>query len=229
MPIKIQSTQDFGIDGVKTVIYGGSGVGKTRLALTAKDSILLSAEKGLLSLQDEDYPYMEITKPEHVDQAYELLRRTNDYKTIILDTVSEIGEVLLTDFLLTGGSEGQPVKDPRKAYGLMAEAMMPMIRKYRDMPGKNIVFLAKLEIKEDEDNGIMIYRPMFPGQVIKNQLPFMFDGIYYMSVTKDKGKNDVTVLQTKATRGIVAKDRSGKLDMYERPDIDAIIKKATGG
>jgi len=225
MAIKIQSTADFGTDGIKTVIYGASGVGKTRLARTASNCIILSAEKGLLSLNNEDIPYIEISRPKDVDDAYAFLKSDTEYQTVFLDTISEIGEVLLTDFLLHG-HDGAAVKDGRQAYRMLADAMMPMIRNYRDLPGKNIVFLAKMEVKDDED-GITNYRPMIPGQVIKNQLPYMFDGLWNMDIQK-VNKEDVGVLQTTATRGRYCKDRSGNLDQFERPDIDAIFAKAKG-
>lgn len=228
MAIKIQNTEDFGVNGIKAVVYGASGVGKTSLARSVSDSIIISAEKGLLSLVDYSLPYIEVDSPGQIDEVYRYLLKDKEYETVFLDTVSEIGEVLLTDFLLTGNSEGGPVKDARQAYRMMAEAMMPMIRKFRDIPSKNIIFLSKMEIKEDEENGIMLYRPMIPGQVIKNQLPYMFDGLWMMDIMKDKDKNDVRVLQTGASRGKYCKDRSGKLDMYEPPNIDAIFKKAKG-
>lgn len=229
MPIKIKSTQGFGVDSIKMVVYGQSGVGKTTLALTAPKPIIISAEKGLLSLKNHDLPYLEVLKPADVDEAYNFLKKSKEFQTVFLDTISEIGEVLLTDFLLTGGTDGTPVKDGRQAYRMMAEAMMPMIRKFRDLPGKHIVFNAKLEVKEDEDSGIMMYRPMIPGQVIKNQLPFMFDAIMLYDIIKDpKTKQDVRVLQTGMSRGKIAKDRSGELDFYEKPDLTAIFNKIKG-
>jgi len=229
MAIKIQSTQEFGVDAIKAVVYGASGVGKTSLALTAPDPIIISAEKGLLSLSDYDLPYIEVGRPSDIDEAYRFLMKDDTYKTIFLDTVSEIGEVLLTDFLINGNeSIAGPLKDARQGYRMMAEAMMPMIRKFRDIPGKHVVFNAKLEIKEDEDNGIMLYRPMIPGQVIKNQLPYMFDGVFYMDIMRDKDKKDVRVLQTGITRGKIAKDRSGKLDLYEQPNLTSIFDKIKG-
>lgn len=229
MAIKIKSTQDFGVDSIKMVVYGPSGIGKTTLALTAPNPIIISAEKGLLSLSDYDLPYIEVLKPADIDDAYNLLKKDKEFQTIFIDTVSEIGEVLLTDFLLTGAADGGPVKDGRHAYRMMAEAMMPMIRKFRDLPGKHVVFSAKLEIKEDEDNGIMLYRPMIPGQVIKNQLPFMFDAILLYDMIRDpKTKKDTRVMQTGNSRGKIAKDRSGKLDFYEKPDLTHIFDKIKG-
>ena len=50
--LKIQYTDDPQIfSGVKCVVYGPAGGGKTRLLATAPSPIILSAEKGLLSLK----------------------------------------------------------------------------------------------------------------------------------------------------------------------------------
>ena len=230
MAIKIQSTSEFSIsNGHKSVVYGPSGVGKTRLCLTAKDSILLSAEKGLLSLKNEKQPYIEIRTPGAIDEAYIWLKKDKEFKTIFIDTASEIAEVLLTDFLINGNESIQgPLKDARQGYRMMAEAMMPMIRKFRDIPMKNVVFLAKLEIKENEDDGVTYYRPMIPGQVVKNQLPYMFDGVFYFHILKGKQKEDIPVFQTFLSRTVVAKDRSGELAQYEKPNLDDVIGKCKG-
>lgn len=229
MAIKIQSTKDFGVDSIKAVVYGASGVGKTSLALTAPKPIIISAEKGLLSLADHDLPYIETSSANQIDEAHKYLLKDKEFQTVIVDTISEISEVLLTNFLIHGDEViAGPLKDARQGYRMMADAMMPMIRKFRDIPNKHVIFIAKLEIKEDEENGIMMYRPMIPGQVIKNQLPFMFDGVWLMDIVKDKDKKDVRVLQTGISRGKVAKDRSGKLDMFERPDLSHIFAKIKG-
>lgn len=232
MAIKILSTADFSSgNGWKGVVYGGPGIGKTSLVKTADKSIILSAEKGLLSLKKFDFPYIEIKTPNDIDEAYNWLcsAKAKEFKTIFLDTVSEVSEVLLSDFLINGDDiiKG-PLKDARQGYRMMAQAMMPMIRKYRDIPGKNVIFLAKLEVKEDENTGILHHRPMIPGNVVKNQLPYMFDGVFLYDQIKDKDKNDVRVFQTGNSIGKVGKDRSGNLSFYEKPEIDYIISKSLG-
>ena len=231
MAIKIQSTADFSAgNGYKMVVYGDAGIGKTSLIKTAEQSLILSAEKGLLSLKKFDFPYIEIGSPKKIDEAYEWLKKDKEFATVFLDTVSEVSEVLLSDFLINGNDiiKG-PLKDARQGYRMMGEAMMPMIRKFRDIPGKNVVFLAKMEVKEDEDSGILHHRPMIPGNVVKNQLPYMFDGVFFYTQVRDKvKKEDVRVFQTGKSTGIIAKDRSGNLDFHERPEIDYIISKALG-
>ena len=59
MSIKIQYTN--AIDHkVKCLVYSEAGVGKTILNRTAPNNIVLSAESGLLSLQNDNVPYIEI-------------------------------------------------------------------------------------------------------------------------------------------------------------------------
>ena len=58
--IKITSTKDFYLRGIKCLVYGESGVGKTVLCSTAPDPIIISAESGLLSLRKKDIPVIEI-------------------------------------------------------------------------------------------------------------------------------------------------------------------------
>ena len=59
MKVNIKSTKDIALDhGIKCVVYGFSGVGKTVLCSTAPKPIVLSAESGLLSLSKVDIPYI---------------------------------------------------------------------------------------------------------------------------------------------------------------------------
>jgi len=58
----IRNTRDM-VDenqGVKIVVYGEAGIGKTRLATTMPYSILLSAEGGTLSLKNFDVDCIEV-------------------------------------------------------------------------------------------------------------------------------------------------------------------------
>lgn len=75
MAIKIQSTADIVFNGVKCIVYGGAGVGKTRLCATAPRPIIISAEEGLLSLSDVDCAFVEIKSLKDLDDAYKQLRK----------------------------------------------------------------------------------------------------------------------------------------------------------
>jgi len=52
--MKLKSTKDAASSGIKALVYGLSGIGKTALAATTGDlpsTIIASAENGLLSLR----------------------------------------------------------------------------------------------------------------------------------------------------------------------------------
>lgn len=224
MAIKISNTRDTDIDAVKCVVYGGAGVGKTRLAATAPDPIIISAESGLLSLAGADVNYIEITKLRDLDEAYRWARQSaeaSQFQSICPDSLSEIAEVLIAELK-------PQYKDGRQAYAALADHMMPMLRKFRDLPGKNVVFTSKLIQVTDEESGRTTQELLMPGNVLGYQIPYLVDELFCMQVDK-KGQ---AFLQTKPDRMRFCKDRSGALDNPELaapgsdiPDMSVIINK----
>ena len=99
MKINIKSTKDIATDhGIKAVVYGFSGVGKTVLCSTAPKPIILSAEDGLLSLHGKDIPFIEVKSIQDIGNAFDFLKNNGDYETICLDSLSEIAETVLNEF-----------------------------------------------------------------------------------------------------------------------------------
>lgn len=217
MAIKIQSTKDVAVDGVKCVIYGDSGVGKTVLCSTAPNPIILSAERGLLSLARQDIPFIETKTIEEIGEAFKYCVES-DYETICLDSLSEITEAVLGEFK-------KQVADGRQAYMKLSESVGNMIRNFRDIKGKNVIFVAKSKRIEDEDTGIITYEPYLPGKVLPFNLPYLVDEVFCMRLD-NKG---VRYLQTQADRKYPCKDRSGVLEGKEEPDLSKIIAKIVGG
>lgn len=218
MKINIQSTKDIAADhGIKAVIYGFSGVGKTVLCSTAPKPIILSAEDGLLSLHGKDIPFIKVKSIKDIGAAFEFLKNNDDYETICLDSLSEIAETVLIEFK-------KEAKDGRQAYMHLASAVTNLIRNFRDLSNKNVIFIAKAKKETDEESGSSTVEPYAPGQVIKFNLPYLTDQVMYMDVDR-KGN---PMLQTKATRKFIAKDRSGRLDAQEQPDLTAIFDKIRG-
>jgi hypothetical protein len=58
--------------------------------------------------------------------------------------------------------------------------------------------------------------------------PYLFDEVLALRVEKNDEGQTVRAIQTYADPSWTAKDRSGKLDMWEAPDLGAIIKKIRG-
>lgn len=224
MAINIKTTGSLAANGVKVLVYGQAGAGKTSLVKTLPSPIVLSAEGGLLSIKDADLPYIEISDMDTLKEAYTWLTSSDEakaYKSVALDSISEIAEVVLN-------AEKKAAKDPRQAYGAMQEQMADIIRAFRDLPGRHVYMSAKLEKTQDE-MGRVLYAPSMPGNKTGQALPYFFDEVLALRVEKDSEGVTQRALMCDSDGLWLAKDRSGKLDMWEAPDLGAIIAKIQGG
>ena len=218
MAFVIKNTSEITQKGIKIAVYGNAGAGKTRLCASAPNPLIISAEHGLLSLKSEKVDFVEIKTQKDFDEVYKFVKSEEcKYETICLDSASEIAEVLLIDFK-------KDEKDPRQAYMKMGDYMIDMIRKFRDLPNKNVVFNFKMKIVEDEDAGVILYVPMAPGKMISQQVPYMFDELFCLLIKKDGTR----YLQTAADRQRFCKDRSGSLEKEEQPNLTQLINKIKG-
>ena len=223
MAINVKSTGSLSANGVKLLVYGQAGAGKTSLIKTLPSPIVLSAEGGLLSIQDADLPYIEIDSMDTLREAWSWLTGAAEaqaYKSVALDSISEIAEVVLN-------AEKKATKDPRQAYGAMQEQMADIIRAFRDLPGRHVYMSAKLEKTQDE-MGRVLYAPSMPGNKTGQSLPYFFDEVLALRVEKDGDGNTQRALMCDSDGLWLAKDRSGKLAAWEAPDLGAIINKIGG-
>jgi phage nucleotide-binding protein len=223
MAINVKTTGSLAANGVKVLVYGQAGAGKTSLIKTLPSPIVLSAEGGLLSIQDADLPFIEITSMTELQEAYTWLTSSDEakaYKSVALDSISEIAEVCLN-------TEKKATKDPRQAYGAMQEQMADIIRAFRDLPGRHVYMSAKLEKTQDE-MGRVLYSPSMPGNKTGQALPYFFDEVLALRVEKDGDGNTQRALMCDSDGLWLAKDRSGKLDAWEAPDLSAVIAKIGG-
>ena len=223
MAINVKTTGSLAANGVKVLVYGQAGAGKTSLIKTLPQPIVLSAEGGLLSIQDADLPFIEISDMETLREAYTWLTQADEakgFQSVALDSISEIAEVVLN-------AEKKATKDPRQAYGAMQEQMADIIRAFRDLPGRHVYMSAKLEKTQDE-MGRVLYAPSMPGNKTGQALPYFFDEVLALRVEKDSENNTQRALMCDSDGLWLAKDRSGKLEAWEAPDLGAIIAKIGG-
>ena len=222
MAINLKSTRGAASDGVKVLVYGGAGAGKTTLIGSLPDPIIISAEAGLLSLADLDIPYIEVTDMASLREAYSYVAsaEASAFKSIAIDSISEIAEVVLN-------AEKKATKDPRQAYGALQEQMTDLIRAFRDLSGKNVYMSAKMEKVQDE-SGRILYGPSMPGNKLSQMLPYFFDEVLALRVEKDEEGKSQRALMCDSDGLWSAKDRSGKLDAWETADLSFIINKTAG-
>lgn len=223
MAIQLQSTKGLSQSGVKMLVYGQAGAGKTSLIPTLPNPVVFSAEGGLLSIADSEVPFIEVTDMETLYEAYQWATESHEakgFESICLDSISEIAEVVLS-------AEKKKTKDPRQAYGALQDIMGDLIRAFRDIPGKHVYMSAKLEKAQDEQ-GRMLYSPSMPGNKLAQSLGFFFDEVFALRVEKGEDGKNIRMLQCDTDGLWQAKDRSGKLDPWEMPDLGEIIRKIGG-
>jgi hypothetical protein len=220
MAIQLKRTKEATAQAVKLLVYGQAGAGKTSLIPTLPTPVILSAEGGLLSIADTNLPFIEITSMDDLREAYKWLTSSTEaaeFESVALDSISEIAEVVLN-------AEKKINKDPRAAYGAMQEQMADIIRGFRDLPGKHVYMSAKLEKTQDE-MGRVLYAPSMPGNKTGQSLPYFFDEVLALRVEKDAEGNTRRALMTDGDGLWLAKDRSGKLEVWEDADLGDIIRK----
>jgi phage nucleotide-binding protein len=223
MAINLKTTRGLHASGVKLLVYGQAGAGKTTLITTLPRPIVLSAEAGLLSIASADIPYIEIDSMATLMEAYTWLTQSEEgkaYQTVALDSISEIAEVCLS-------AEKIKAKDPRQAYGEMQDQMGGVIRAFRDLPNRHVYMTAKLEKSQDE-MGRLLYAPSMPGNKTGQALPYFFDEVLALRCEKDAEGKTQRALLCQSDGLWQAKDRSGKLDQWEAPDLGAVIAKIEG-
>lgn len=231
--------QESQMSGVKLLIYGPAGVGKTMLNATMPNPVMLSAESGALSLKPSNLqrlygvgqssitynmPIIKITTVDDLIDAHKWLAgsvEARNFQSVGIDSISEIGEVVLNN-------AKRQVKDPRQAYGELIEKMETSIRAFRDLAGKNVAVFAKMEPMKDEMTGVVKYGPSMPGAKLGAKLPYFFDEVFRMGISKDAQGNPYRFLQTQPDLQYEAKDRSGALAPIEYPHLGAIFQKIQG-
>jgi phage nucleotide-binding protein len=223
MAINLRTTSDAHTNGVKIVVYGQAGAGKTSLIPTLPKPVIISAEGGLLSISDSNTPFVEVNSMESLKEAYMWVAESKEaevFESVAIDSLSEIAEVVLA-------YEKRNNKDGRAAYGEMQAQVIEIMRAFRDLKGKHVFFSAKCEKSQDE-TGRVLYAPSMPGNKLAQQIPYLVDEVFALRVEKDADGVSQRALMCDSDGLWIAKDRSGKLGTWEAPDLGEIIRKIGG-
>lgn len=219
----IKSTADVGNDGIKCLVYGRSGVGKTPLLGTAPNPIILSGERGLLSLKrmNPPIPYIEFTTYKELMDAlgWAFSSAGSRFYTVGIDSMTEVMDVLLKEEMKKGNAHG-------RAYGETAIQGIDLVRAIQNVKGRTIVVIAKEEYDKDASNGgTMMFQPQMPGSQLGQKIPYFFDETFRMLAGTDNTGRSIRYLRTRLSATEIARDRSGMLDEFEAPNLTQIFTK----
>lgn len=231
--MKIYNTQNLALDKLKILVYAESGAGKTTLASTIKERVLvISAESGLLCLAAHSIDVIDITADDNgnmIPEEKRMIRLGDAYKYLLtdeckkkydwifIDSLTELSQNLIKSLQV----EYPDRKDSLVMYGENSKKIRSLIKSFRDLPFYNVVFTALSSIEKDENNQRYIGVDMV-GK-IATTVPALFDICLYLAKTEE-GR----FLVTGGTEKLVAKDRSGKLSKQEPANLQVIIDKIRG-
>ena len=120
-------------------------------------------------------------------------------------------------------------KDLRAIYGLHARGMLGWFNQLQHARERTVIFVAVLEKNTDELN-ISTWQPQIEGAKTGRELPAIVDEIITMQWIDFGDRKPVRafVCTNPNPWGYPAKDRSGRLDQLEPPNLGALIEKLTG-
>jgi AAA domain len=157
------------------------------------------------------------------------LARLVPFRTLFIDSLSAAGR------LCFGWSELQPEsftdrgrKDLRAVYGLHARGMLGWLNQVQHARESTVVFVAVLE-KNIDDFNIATWQPQIEGGKTGRELPAIVDEIITMAWIDfgDRKLVRAFVCTNPNPWGYPAKDRSGRLEQLEPPNLGALIDKLT--
>ncbi len=211
--MEIKHTDDAKTTHIKVLVHGVAGAGKTRLcATTGGNPIILSAEAGLLSLHQENLPYIEIKTMKNLQEAITFLQTDKIYDWVCVDSLSEIVAICFAE-------DYKAKADKRQAYAETRQKVMRAIRDLRALP-KHLYFSCQQGASEVVGKII----PMTNDKEITQNIPYIFDEVFVLREMTHDGKT-FKVLQTFEDSQYVAKDRSGTLATYEPAKLSKIAAK----
>jgi hypothetical protein len=160
----------------------------------------------------------------------ELARLAGAFPLLFVDSLTAAGRLCFT------WAEQQPEaftdrgrKDLRAVYGLHARSMLGWLNQLQHARGRTVVLVAVLERSVDDLN-IASWQPQIEGSKTGRELPAIVDEIITMTWIDFGDRKPVRAFVTTNPNpwGYPAKDRSGRLDQIEPPNLGALIEKLTG-
>lgn len=219
------------------LVYGESGVGKTRL-LGSTDEVpalrkilYIDIEGGTMSIKDiyPDIDTVRVKNWHQIRDVYEFLKAGNhDYVTCCVDSLNEMQKFnmsqVMIDLISTRPDLDADIPGMRE-WGKNLEQMRKYIRAFRDLP-MNTLFSCLAMTDKDAKTGIQTKKPGLSGK-LANEVAAFLDIVCYMYMKEVEGEQQ-RMLLTGATDQFVAKDRTAKLPMVmQQPTMKSILEIIT--
>jgi hypothetical protein len=175
---------------------------------------------------------------QHLAAAYpDLVRLIVGKMIVFLDSITDLTRQAMAwaKTLPEAYSEKTGKADARGAFGLMAREVIGLLKHLQHAPGKTTIMVGILE-RVTDDFGKVGWQPQMEGGKAGRELPGIVDQVVSMALFSpdvaggwrhdpDRGTERRLVCRAGNAFGLPAKDRSGRLDETEPPDLAALLRK----
>ncbi|HRD78337.1 MAG TPA: ATP-binding protein [Hyphomicrobiaceae bacterium] len=174
---------------------------------------------------------------QHLRESYpDLVQMIAGKRIIFVDSITDLTRQAMawakTRPEAFSDKTGKP--DTRGAYGLLAREVIGLLKHLQHAQAKTVIFVGILERVTDEFNRTA-WQPQMEGGKAGRELPGIVDQVITMSLFAADGdgwrhepeRGEVRRLVCRAGNpfALPAKDRSGRLDVTEPPDLGALLSK----
>jgi hypothetical protein len=229
--------------GMKILLYGPAGTGKTEFASTFPNPHFIDLDNGMLTVAGKDITYVTISQKKTTDPlfldnvdkryhdkcAYQKAVKMIEYwankltkdDTLIIDSWTFMNEFVMK-FVLKLANQGTPrIQDWGAAQGLL----IGILDQINDLEC-NVIIIAHTQFVKDENSGFVSWLPDTIGK-LATKMSVFFDEVYLMSAERGKGADKdkvVYVTTTVPTRSTTAKTRLKLPNRIENCTYSKLIK-----
>jgi hypothetical protein len=231
----VRATEVVDRQGFNGILFGFSGAGKTTLASTAQNSeygrdvLFLDFESGTRSIADrEDVHLIPVKEFEQTPEIYRYLKDgTHPYRTIVIDSLTELQAVSLKSVMKASATPEQP---SQPEYGRSNINVITTVRNFRLLAterGWNVIYICgAVEVKDEVSGAVLTRVDLTPGAA--KQVFQAVDVVGYLGVDTARDGTSKRYLLMRNTSHILAKIRQPRtgpqLDTrIEDPTMEAIL------
>jgi hypothetical protein len=219
------------LDRWSGLVLGYSGAGKTTLISTIPEDqrvMIVSSENGLLAIRNMLLTRKNVTALTldnwsdfvSIISYLDTEKAQKSYDWVCFDSLTAIGNMCYDAMKKEWASQANTYT----RYGKLGEHLTETIIKLRDMTSYNVLFTCLVE-HIDNPTSEIAYKALIPGRVVPNEIFAWFDEVLFITVDRvDRSRH----IMTDYHEGFMAKDRSGRLDYCEVPNLGIITQKILG-